>query len=111
MGGVVKHSKPGDTAIPLMTPDAQVFLRTNLQLQLQTARLALLRGEPAAFTQSLDDATRWLRQYFDPASTPVRSALETILEIRDAAAPSAKVDISGSLRLLRRYRTLTETAQ
>jgi uncharacterized protein HemX len=111
MGSLVKHSKPGDTAIPLMTPDAEVFLRTNLKLQLQTARLALLRGEQAAFTQSLDDAARWLREYFDPAKTPVRSALETITEIRDAAAPGEKPDISESLRLLRQYRTLTETAQ
>jgi uroporphyrin-3 C-methyltransferase len=111
MGSLVKHSKPGDTAIPLMTPDAGVFLRMNLKLQLQTARLALLRGEQAAFTQSLDDAARWLREYFDPARTPVRSALETITEIRDAAAPGVKPDISDSLRLLRQYRTLTGTEQ
>jgi uroporphyrin-3 C-methyltransferase len=111
MGSLVRHSKPGDAAIPLMTPDAEVFLRTNLKLQLQTARLALLRGERAAFTQSLDDAARWLREYFDPAETPVRSALETITEIRDAAAPGEKPDISESLRLLRQYRTLAETAQ
>ena len=30
---------------PLIAPEAQYFLRANLALQLQAARLALLRGE------------------------------------------------------------------
>ena len=34
-----------DQARPLLAPDAVYFLRTNLSLQLQAARLALLRGD------------------------------------------------------------------
>ena len=96
--------------MPLIAPDQVYFLRTNLALQLQSARLALLRGEKAVFEQSLDDAAAWLRQYFDSNSTQVASALETIGEIRDGLFAVAPPDISESLRLLRQFRTLAETA-
>ena len=94
-----------------MTPDAEYFLRTNLTLQLQIARLALLRGEQAIFQQSLDDASTWLQTYFDTESAQVASAVATLAEIRDEVFTVAKPDISESLRLLRQFNTIAETAQ
>jgi len=111
VSGLVKVTGPDQTAIPLLTPDAIYFLRTNLTLQLQAARLALLRGEQAVFRQSLDDAAAWLEQYFDAESAQVGSALETIDEIRGGMFTVATPDISQSLRLLRQYKTLVEPAQ
>ena len=110
MSGLVKVTPPDEAAMPLIAPDQVYFLRTNLALQLQSARLALLRGEKAVFEQSLDDAAAWLRRYFDSNSTQVASALETIGEIRDGLFAVAPPDISESLRLLRQFRTLAETA-
>lgn len=110
MSGLVKVTPPNEAALPLIAPDQVYFLRTNLALQLQAARLALLRGEKAVFEQSLDDAAAWLRQYFDTGSTQVTSALTTIAEIRDGAFAVSPPDISESLRLLRQFRTLAETA-
>ena len=111
VSGLVKVSGPDEDAMPLMTPEAVYFLRTNLALQLQAARLALLRGEQAVFQQSLDDAAAWIETYFDAGSTQVASALQTIEEIRGGMVAATKPDISGSLRLLRQFRTLTESAQ
>jgi uncharacterized protein HemX len=111
VSGLVKVTGPDQTAIPLLTPDAVYFLRTNLTLQLQAARLALLRGEQAVFQQSLDDAAAWLEQYFDADSAQVGSALETIDEIRGGMLAVTTPDISQSLRLLRQYKTLAEPAQ
>lgn len=109
--GLVRVTPPSETAVPLMTPDAEYFLRTNLTLQLQVARLALLRGEQAVFEQSLDDASNWLHTYFDDESAQVASALETLDEIRGDMFAVAPPDISGSLRLLRQFNTIAETAQ
>ncbi len=109
--GLVRVTGPEQMATPLLTPDAIYFLRTNLTLQLQTARLAMLRGEQAVFEQSLDDAAAWLRQYFDTESAQVASALETIAEIRNTMFAGAAPDISASLRLLREFRTINESAQ
>lgn len=109
--GLVRHTAPGESATPLMTPEAEYFLRTNLTLQLQSARLALLRGEQAVFMQSLDDATSWLETYFDTGSAQVSSALQTIAELRGGLFDVSTPDISESLRLLRQFISLRETAQ
>ena len=109
--GLVRVSGPEESALPLMTPEAAYFLRTNLTLQLQAARLALLRGEQAVFQQSLDDASAWLDLYYDTNSEQVAGALQTIAEIRDAMFAVTTPDISESLRLLRQYETLAGSAQ
>ena len=109
--GLVKHTPPGDERAPLLTPDAEPLIRSNLALQLQAARLALLRGEQQVFEQSIDDARSWLRNYFDVTSEPVDSALETLAEIRAGYSASAPPDISTSLRLLRQYKALAESAE
>lgn len=111
VAGLVKHTPPSDDSAPLLTPDAEPLIRSNLSLQLQAARLALLRGEQSIFEQSLDDADAWLDAYFDTSSEPVGSARETIAEIRDGYSASAAPDISGSLRLLRQYKTLAESGE
>ena len=95
---------------PLTTPEAQYFLRTNLSLQLQAARLALLRGEQEIFRQSLADADQWLADYYAPDSSGVQSARQTIAEIRDSVLSVAIPDISQSLRLLRQYNRLSDAA-
>jgi uroporphyrin-3 C-methyltransferase len=109
--GLVRVTPPDETAIPLMTPDAEYFLRTNLALQLQVARLALLRSEQAVFEQSLDDAAEWLEQYFDTQSAQVRGATATLAEIREGLFAVTPPDISESLRLLRQFNSIADTAE
>jgi uroporphyrin-3 C-methyltransferase len=111
VANLVRVTPPDETAIPLLTPDAIYFLRTNLTLQLQAARLALLRGEQAVFEQSLDDAAAWLNTYFDAESAQVESALQTIAEIRGGMFAVTVPDISESLRLLRQFNSIAESAQ
>jgi uncharacterized protein HemX len=109
--GLVRVTPPDETAAPLLTPDAKYFLRTNLTLQLQVARLALLRGERAVFEQSLADADDWLRDYFDTDSAQVRGARATIEEIRGGMVVVSPPDISGSLQLLRQFNSISGPAQ
>lgn len=111
MSGLVKVTPPDQAKLALMTPDAEFFLRSNLALQLQSARLALLRGEQEVFEQALDDTSALLAQYFDGESAQVAGAQETLVEIRSNVFTSAAPDISGSLQLLRQFRTLRETSQ
>ena len=111
MSGMVKVTPPDQARLVRLSPDAEYFLRNNIALQLQAARLALLRGERAIFEQSLDDTSAVLNDYFDTDSAPVASALSTIAEIRGLAITTDAPDISESLRLLRQFRTLDETAQ
>ncbi|MCP5092043.1 MAG: hypothetical protein GY949_14080 [Gammaproteobacteria bacterium] len=111
MSGLVKVTPPEQEKLALLTPDGEQFLRNNLALQLQSARLALLRGEQAVFEQALDDTSALLSQYFDNESAQVASAQQTLTEIRGSVFTTSTPDISGSLRLLRQYRTLSESSQ
>ena len=108
---LIRVTPPDAERVALITPDIAEIARSNLSLLLQAARLALLRGEPDIFQQSLDDADDWIETYFDTESQPVRSARQTMAEIRSEYAAVVAPDISQSLRLLRQYKTLAEPAQ
>ncbi len=111
MSGLVKVTPPDEETRALLTPNAAHLIRSNLALQLQAARFALLRGEQSIFEQSLEDADALLAQYFDRDSAQVKSAQATIAEISDSMVAVAAPDISESLRLIRQFRVLSETAQ
>ncbi len=111
MSGLVKVTPPEQARLVALSPDGEFFLRSNIALQLQAARLALLRGEQAIFEQTLADSSALLSAYFDTGSSQVIGAQETIADIREHVFTTAVPDISGSLQLLRQYRTLNETAQ
>jgi len=108
MSGAIRITKTDGDASPLLTPDAETLLRANLSLQLQAARLALLRDDNTIFLQSLDDADSWLANYFDTESVQVQSARSTIAEIRGSRSLRSLPDISESLRLLRQTRVIDE---
>jgi len=110
IGSAVSVRRVDEAVRPFIAPEAQYFLRANLALQLQAARLAMLRNEAQIFKHSLDDAATWLTEYYDLESTPVQSALQTIADIRGQALSVATPDISESLRLLRQFNALADAA-
>jgi len=109
MSSLVKVTPPDQAKLALLSPDAEHFLRNNLALQLQTARLALLRNEQTVFEQTIDDTSALMSQYFDGDSAQVISAQKTLTEIRTNVFTTSIPDISESLRLLRQFRTLRES--
>ena len=111
MSGLVKVTPPDEETRALLTPDAAHLIRSNVALQLQAARLALLRGEQAIFEQSLEDADVLLSEYFDGDSVQVKSAEATVAEIRECMVSGAAPDISESLRLIRQFRVLSGNDQ
>lgn len=108
VSGLVKVTPPEQAKLQRLSPDAEYFLRSNIALQLQSARLALLRGEQAIFEQTLADTTELLTTYFDTDSEQVTGTLQTLSEISNDVFTTSAPDISTSLRLLRQYRTLRE---
>ncbi len=111
MTGLVKVTPPDEERPKVVTPDTEQFLRSNIALQLQSARLALLRGEQTVFEQAIDDTRALLGEYFDVDSAQVASTLDTLTEIRGSVFTTSAPDISESLRLLRQFRTLSENPQ
>ena len=106
IGKGFKVRKLDESLTPLMSPEASYFLRTNLVLKLDSARLALLRGEQAAFDASLATATTWIDEYFAVEDPAVGNALATLAGLATTELDTAVPDISGSLALLRRTQSL-----
>ena len=66
---------------PLLTSSQTAMLRQQLQLQLQLAQLALLRGEPSIYHTSLDAALDLLDRQFDGNAAEVTALRATLREL------------------------------
>ncbi len=89
---------------PLLAPEQIYFLKQNLQLQLEVARLALLRRDQELFNQSLEHADNWLAEYFDPKQEKIQGLRKEIEALRQLELRPQLPDISGSLRALEALR-------
>jgi len=98
---VRKHEQPVSAMLP---PSQQYFLYQNLQLQLETARLALLRKETIIFHSSLDTAIEWINSFFDPAEATASNMLNTLQTLKATELSPEIPNISTSLEQLSQYR-------
>ena len=107
--GLVKVRDASEEAHPMIAPREEYFLRANVSLQLQVARLALLRGDEAVFHQSLDDADNWIAEYYAKDNVGVISARKTIASIRSSTTTVPIPDISRSIFMLRQFKEVANT--
>lgn len=98
----IRHSGTGPIT-PLMPPDQIFFLRQNLKLKLQAAKLALLRRNPQTYQASLAHARKWLREFFDTEDPAVAAAIEQLGQMAKVPIGWETPDITGSLTALRKF--------
>ena len=98
---VRRHEQPVSAMLP---PSQQYFLYQNLQLQLETARLALLRQETIIFHSSLDTAIEWINNFFDAKEATASNMLNSLQSLKTADLSPAIPAITSSLEQLSRYR-------
>lgn len=92
------HDKPVNAMLP---PEQQYFVYQNLELQLESARLALLRGDQALYTASLQTVDQWLKEFFNTEATATKALLGQISEMQAINLKPELPDISKSLITLR----------
>ena len=73
---------------PLLTPEQEYTVRENIKLQLQQARIAVLKGEQAVYEQSLGEAAENIERFL-------------------VGEPALKESILSSVRTLAAQKTLT----
>ena len=88
-------------AAPLLAPDEAFFLYRNIELDLKSARLAVLARDAGNYSASLEAARRGLQEYFATDDEGVRSLLEAIEELEERDIAPDWPEISRSLALLR----------
>lgn len=99
---VIRHE--GSSSEALVPPDQRFFLKENLKLKLEAARLALLREDYKAFHDALDTADQWLGQYFKTDAPAVEGMRKSLKELADAKVQPQLPDLSGTLKALRDWR-------
>ena len=91
-----------DPVSPLLSEAEQSVLIRSLDLELQLARLAIMRGDAGMYRRSVEAAGERLREHFDLTSPEVQVAVESLTGLSEAKLPEALPDISGSLAALLR---------
>jgi len=102
MNGMISIGRREEPSVRVLNNEGQALVRRQLELELELARLALLRQEGGPFQVSLSAASMLLNREFDVSDRRVESALLLLQEMARLDIDPLRPDISGSLELLRR---------
>ncbi|WP_193222316.1 uroporphyrinogen-III C-methyltransferase [Alkalilimnicola sp. S0819] len=92
-----------DGVLPLVAPEQRYFLRQNLTLRLETARLALHRDDAALYRDALVDAAEWLATWYDADAPGVVRARESLTELAGRELAPELPDIAPLLEPLKLF--------
>jgi uroporphyrin-3 C-methyltransferase len=101
VGGIFTVRRTESDSGPLLSRDEAFFLRRNLELELQAARLAVLSANTDVFRASLSAAKRWTEEYFDQQASSVTGFIRDLTALRGQRLEAPLPDISGSLQVFR----------
>ncbi|ABI58008.1 uroporphyrinogen-III C-methyltransferase [Alkalilimnicola ehrlichii MLHE-1] len=86
-----------EAAPPLVAPDQRYFLRENLKLRLEAARLAALQGDQDLWEDSLQRAHDWVLAHFDTSDLDVEAVADTLARLRRQDIDPELPDIATTL--------------
>jgi len=95
----------------MLGPEQRFFLYQNLRMQLESARMALLRRDQSLFNSSLDRATMWVGKFFDQEQASTKAMHSGIGDLKGLQVKPKLPDISGSLRMLLQLQRQISEAQ
>jgi len=101
LAGMISVERRDEPGTGLRSVDEQVLVRRRLELELEMARLGLLRGQTEVFQVSLGAARTLLEHDFQSADASVEGAIALVEDMMGLDIDPLRPDISGSLNLLR----------
>lgn len=107
----IRRANGTENAPALMAPDQSFFLVQNLQLQLRSARLALLNGNAQTYQHALSGSRDWINKYFDTDDSAVSGVLDDLSELSHVKIDWQAPDLSGGLKTLHRIMDRNENGQ
>jgi uroporphyrin-3 C-methyltransferase len=104
---IVNVRRTDEPVVTLLSDESAVAVIRSMEIELQLARLALMRRQPAIFRSSLAAVRRDLRKYFDVGSAGGANALAVVDELMRVPLPETLPDVSASLTELLRVKERT----
>lgn len=86
---------------PLLSPDQSAYARLNLQLMLEEAEMAVLRGNQPLYQRALTKASATIQDWYDDSNPRVQAIATTLDELAERDVDPTLPDISQSLGLLK----------
>ncbi|MFL1407596.1 uroporphyrinogen-III C-methyltransferase [Marinobacter sp. M1N3S26] len=101
LSNVVSIRRLDEPVKPLLSPDQSAWARLNLQLMIEQAELAVLRGHDTLYQQALDKALTSLDTWYDSSNNHITALRDTLTELKGRDINPELPDISRSLTLLK----------
>ena len=95
--------KVSNPSLEFVSPDQEIYLRQNMQLALEQAKLALLQGREAVYRTSIATARSWAQRWFHQNDQESLLWRETLANLAQAEVQQQMPDISRSLKALSKY--------
>jgi len=101
ISGMISVERSDASESPALTAREQSLIRRQLELELEMARLGLLRYQTQVFRAGVETAADLLNRHFDASEQAVQSAVTLLEDMVQLEVEPERPDISGSLSLLR----------
>ncbi|CCJ87235.1 Homolog of E. coli HemX protein [Cronobacter dublinensis 582] len=95
MDSFITIRRRDDTAVPLLAPNQDVYLRENIRSRLLVAAQAVPRHQDEIYKQSLDNVSTWVRAYYDTNDAGTKAFLESIDNL---SQQSISMDVPDTLQ-------------
>ncbi|EON1810440.1 uroporphyrinogen-III C-methyltransferase [Klebsiella aerogenes] len=78
MDSFITVRRRDETAVPLLAPNQDVYLRENIRSRLLVAVQAVPRHQEETYKQALENVSTWVRAYYDTEDATTKAFLEEV---------------------------------
>jgi Uncharacterized enzyme of heme biosynthesis len=95
MDSFITIRRRDETAVPLLAPNQDVYLRENIRSRLLVAAQAVPRHQEQTYKQALDNVSTWVRAYYDTDDATTKAFLD---ELDALSQQSINMDVPETLQ-------------
>ncbi|MBJ3815942.1 uroporphyrinogen-III C-methyltransferase [Shimwellia pseudoproteus] len=95
MDSFITIRRRDETAVPLLAPNQDIYLRENIRSRLLIAVQAVPRHQNDVYKQSLENVATWVRAYYDTDDASTRAFLE---ELDTLSQQNITMDVPDALK-------------
>ena len=78
MDSFITVRRRDETAVPLLAPNQDIYLRENIRSRMLVAAQAVPRHQEETWKQSLDNVSTWVRAYYDTDDATTKAFLDEV---------------------------------